>query len=178
MKKLSAILLLLSLATFARGQVSGTIADITRNHPSPEPSEILGKWFFNSIGMVFMDKSGAVPSVAEATELMNAMGATPQGCSVTFHDLRKCTFAVGRKTFNINWSVNADTCGFRVSMGPLGLSGYLVETDDGIEMIFSRPNLFTMLFFLCTGAERKYIKPLGELLDCTQGLTLGILFTR
>ena len=178
MKRLSAILLLFSLALTARGQVSGTIADITENNPSPAPSEVLGKWRLKGIGMVFMEKSGPTPSVAEATELMSSMGADRQGCSVTFHDLKKCTFAVGKKTFNINWSVNADTRGFRVSMGPLGMNGYLVDTGEGIEMIFSRPNLFTMLFFLCTGAERKNIKPLGELLDCTQGLTLGILFTR
>ena len=171
-------MLMFSLAISARGQVSGAIADITENHPSPVPSEVLGKWRYKGIGMVFMEKSGSMPSVDEATELMDAMGANRQGCSVTFHDLKKCTFAVGKKTFNINWSVDADTRGFRVSMGPLGLNGYLVETDEGIEMIFSRPNLFTMLFFLCTGAERKNIKPLGELLDCTQGLTLGILFTR
>ena len=178
MRKLSVRLLLLSLASFARGQVSGTITDITRNHPSPEPSEILGKWCFNSVGTVFMDNSGPVPSIAEATRLLSAMGANPQGCSVTFHDLKKCTFAVGKKTFNINWATYPDTREFRVSLGPMGLKGYLVETDEGIEMIFSRPNLFTMLFFLCTGAERKNIKPLGELLDCTQGLTLGILFTQ
>ena len=178
MKRLSAILLLFSLAISARGQVSGTIADITKDHSSPVPSEILGKWSYKGIGMVFMENTGPTPSVAEASALMNAMGATQQGCSVTFHDLKKCTFAVGKKTFNINWEVFADSREFRVSMGPLGLKGYLVETDEGIEMIFSRPNLFTMLFFLCTGAERKNIKPLGELLDCTQGLTLGILFTR
>ena len=178
MKRLSAVILMLSLAIAARGQVSGTIADITRDNPSPVPSEVLGKWSFKGIGMVFMEKSGQTPSVAEATELMSAMGANRQGCSVTFHDLKKCTFAVGKKTFNINWSVDPDTRGFRVSMGPLGMNGYLVDTGDGIEMIFSRPNLFTMLFVLCTGAERKNIKPLGELLDCTQGLTLGILFTR
>ena len=178
MKKLSAIFLLLSLAICARGQVSGTIADIARDYPSPVPSEILGKWRFQGLGMVFMDKAGEGPSLAEATALMDAMGANRQGCSVTFHDLKKCTFAVGEKRFNINWAVNAVTREFRVSLGPLGLTGYLVDTGDGIEMIFSRRDLFIMLYFLCTGAERKNIKPLGELLDCTQGLTLGILFTR
>ena len=178
MRKLSAILLFLSLAISGRGQVSGTIADITRDYPSPVPSEMLGKWSYKCSGLVFMGKTGPVPSIAEAEELMNAMGANPLGCSVTFHDLKKCTFAVGKKTFNINWAVDSESREFRVSMGPLGLKGYLVQTDEGIEMIFSRPNLFTMLFFLCTGAERKNIKPLGELLDSTQGLTLGILFTR
>ena len=178
MRRLSAILVLLSMAIAARGQVSGTIADITRDYPSPVPSEALGKWRYKGIGMVFMGKTGQVPSVEEATGLMDAMGANREGCSVTFHDLKKCTFAVGRKTFNINWAVHADTREFRVSLGPMGLTGYLVDTGDGIEMIFSRRDLFIMLFFLCTGPERKNIKPLGELLDCTQGLTLGILFTR
>ena len=125
-----------------------------------------------------MDKTGAIPSVAEATALMDAMGANREGCSVTFHDLRKCTYAVGKKSFNINWEVNAETREYRVSLGPLGLTGYLVDTGEGIEMIFSRRDLFIMLFFLCTGPERKNIKPLGDLLDSTQGLTLGILFTR
>ena len=178
MRKLSAILLFLSLALTARSQVSGTIKDITKDYPSPTPSEMLGKWSFSGIGMVFMEKEGQVPSVKEATALMDAMGANRQGCSVTFHDLKKCTFAVGRKTFNINWAVNASNREFRVSMGPLGLTGYLVDTGEGIEMIFNRRDLFIMLYFLCTGAERKNIKPLGELLDCTQGLTLGILFTQ
>ena len=178
MRKLSAIILLLSLAVCARGQVSGTIADITRDCPSPVPSEMLGKWRYKGIGMVFMDDKGAVPSVAEATALMDAMGANREGCSVTFHDLKKCTYAVGKKSFNINWEVNADTREYRVSLGPLGLTGYLVDTGEGIEMIFSRRDLFIMLFFLCTGPERKNIKPLGELLDSTQGLTLGILCTR
>ena len=178
MKRLSAIILLLSLAVCVRGQVSGTIADITKDYPSPVPAEMLGKWSFKGVGTVFMGKTGEVPSLAEATALMSAMGANRQGCSVTFHDLKKCTFAVGKKTFNINWAVNADTREFRVSLGPMGLTGYLVDTGEGIEMIFSRRDLFIMLFFLCTGPERKNIKPLGELLDCTQGLTLGILFTR
>ena len=178
MRKLSAILLFVSLAICARGQVSGTIADITRDYPSPAPAATLGKWSFKGVGMVFMEKAGETPSVAEATALMAAMGADRQGCSVTFHDLKKCTFAVGKKTFNINWEVNSQSREFRVSLGPLGLTGYLVDTGEGIEMIFSRRDLFIMLYFLCTGAERKNIKPLGELLDCTQGLTLGILFTR
>jgi hypothetical protein len=178
MRKLSAILLMCSLAIAARGQVSGTIADITRDYPSPVPSEMLGKWRFKGVGTVFMEKTGSVPSIQEVTELMDAMGANRQGCSVTFHDLKKCTFAVGKKTFNINWAVDADTREFRVSMGPMGLTGYLVDTGEGIEMIFSRRDLFIMLFVLCTGAERKNIKPLGELLDYTQGLTLGILFTQ
>ena len=178
MKRLSAILLFLSLALSARGQVSGTIAGITSEYPSPAPSGMLGKWRFKGVGMVFMDKTGPEPSVEEATRLMDAMGANPEGCSVTFHDLRKCTFAVGKKSFNINWEVNAGTRSLRLSMGPLGLTGYLVDTGEGIQMIFSRRDLFIMLFFLCTGPERKNIKPLGELLDSTQGLTLGILFTR
>ena len=178
MKRLPVLLLFLSLAFAASGQVGGKITDITKDYPSPDPDGLLGKWSFSGIGMVFMENAGPLPDQAEALKLMNAMGATPQGCSVTFHDLKKCTFAVGKKTFNINWAVDADSRGFRVSLGPLGLNGYLVETDKGVEMIFARPHLFTMLFFLCTGPERKNIKPLGELLDCTQGLTLGIQFNR
>ena len=177
MRKLSALLLFLALAFTASGQVSGKIGDIVSKHASPEPSGILGKWCFSGIGMVFMEGTGQTPPLSEVTGLMSAMGVTPQGCSVTFHDLKKCTFAVEKKTFNINWAVDAASREFKVSMGPLGLKGYLVETDNGIEMIFTRTNLFTMLFVLCTGAERKNIKPLGELLDCTQGLTLGIQFS-
>ena len=178
MRKLSAFLLFLSLAITARSQVSGTIKDIARDYPSPTPSEMLGKWSFSGIGMVFMEEKGPMPPEKEVAALMDAMGVNPQGLSVTFHDLKKCTFAVGKKSFNINWAVNASNREFRVSLGPMGLTGYLVDTGEGIEMVFNRRDLFIMLFFLCTGPERKNIKPLGELLDYTQGLTLGILFTQ
>ena len=178
MRKLSAFLLFLSLALTARSQVSGTIKDITRDYPSPTPSEMLGKWSFSGMGMVFMEDKGPLPPEKEVATLMDAMGVNPQSLSVTFHDLKKCTFAVGKKSFNINWAVKAASREFRVSLGPMGLTGYLVDTGDGIEMVFNRRDLFIMLYFLCTGQERKNIKPLGELLDRTQGLTLGILFTQ
>lgn len=181
MKRGKIVLAALCLLSFAVGlgaQPSGNIKDIVSRYRSPEPEAMVGTWNYCDGSLVFMEKDGVLPPLSEVKSLMGAIGVNPSDFHIDFRDLKKCTFRVGKKTFNVNWEVLEDSREIRLYLGPAGLKGYLVDDGGRLFMVFTRTNLNIMLNVLCDGSERKNLKPLGQLLDTTKGLSYGFLFTK
>lgn len=177
-KSFLAGLCLLAFAVCLGAQPSGNIKSIVSMYDSPVPESMVGTWEYCDGSLVFLDKDGALPSLAEVKKYMSAIGVNPSDFHIDFNDLKKCCFRVGKKKFNVNWEVLEDSREIRLYVGPAGLKGYLVDDGGQLFMVFTRTNLNIMLNVLCDGSERKNLKPLGQLLDTTKGLSYGFLFTK
>lgn len=146
---------------------------------APSESDLIGVWGCTGSQLVFMEQSGPLPDKADVDAHLKAMGASPSNCVLTFTEGHKANFRLGDKDFNLVWTLNPSTHEFKiVALGWFKISGYLLKDNGKVILIYKRKDLFTILRFLCTGAGRKHISPLGDLLDTTDGLTVAMEFTK
>lgn len=158
--------------------LAALLSNLLSTHPIPDEEFLLGKWECTGNTLVFMDKEGDTPSSKEVSTYLKGMGVTPDNCTLTFAKGNKCHFRKGKHSFNLNWSIHPTKKEFCSSIAFFSLTGYLVQENEHIILVYNRPDLFMMMQFLCNAEERKNIAPLGELLDCCDGLTIGMVFSK
>lgn len=145
---------------------------------APSEADLLGQWVCTGSRFVFMEQSGPLPDKEEADAHLEGMGATESNCALVFSEGHKVNFRLGSKSFNLSWSLDEETLEFKAAIGLFKISGYLVSEGDKLVLVYKRKDLFMMMRFLCTASGRKHIAPLGTLLDSTEGLTVGMEFSK
>lgn len=149
---------------------------------APSEKELIGTWGYSDNIFVLMEGSSTdgveTPSKSETDSHLKAMGATHSNLVLSFSEGHKANLRLGENSFDIDWQLNPATKEFKATVGLFTIKGYLVKKGDRIVLAYTRPNLFMIMRFLCTPAGRKHIAPLGDLLDCTKGLSVAMEFTR
>lgn len=149
---------------------------------APSEKELIGSWGYVDNTFVLMDGQSAdgvkTPSKADVDSHLKAMGASHTNLELSFSDGHKAKLRLGENSFDIDWQLNSATKEFKATVGLITIKGYLVKKGDRIVLAYTRTNLFMIMRFLCTPAGRRHIAPLGELLDCTKGLTIAMEFSR
>lgn len=149
---------------------------------APSEKELIGTWGYADNFFVIMDDSSAhgaqTPSKTETDSHLKAMGATHNNLTLSFSEGHKANLRLGDNSFYIDWQLDPATKEFKASVGLFTIKGYLLKKGDRIVLAYTRPNLFMIMRFLCTPAGRKHIAPLGNLLDCTKGLSIAMEFSR
>lgn len=154
------------------------IGSLLSSGTAPTEEELIGEWKYSDSIFVFTEKNGQEPSLAEVESHMNAMGARTDNCSITFRKGHEGTLKLGTNSIDINWELDNQTKVFKASVGMFSIKGYLVRVQDNLILTYTRPNLFLIMRYLCSGEGRKHINPLGKELDCCKGLTLGLEFAK
>ena len=157
---------------------SARLEVILAERSAPETHLLAGEWHYSGNSYVFFKEEGETPSKELADENLRLMTVTPSNCVLRFLDERFCTFRVGDKKFRLTWRLNHETREFRATVALFSIKGYLVQKGDCLELIYSKPNLFMMMNFLCPRETHQYIRKLSTAMDCTEGLSLGITFSK
>lgn len=173
--KLPSIIL---FALFLAVSPSERLSDILISGKVPSAEFLQGEWHYADNSYVFFKEPGDTPTKELADTNLELMTVRPDNCVLTFLDNRFCTFRVGKMKFKLVWSLNENTREFKASVAFFSIKGFLVQEEDRIMLIYSKPNLEMMMRFLCPASTHKYIKELSTAMDVTDGLTLGIEFCK
>ena len=158
--------------------VSGKLDAILSACPAPDAAFLTGEWHYGGNGFVFIKDEGDTPSGDIADKNLKLMTVTPDNCVLTFIDGNTCIFRVGDKKFKVSCKLDPKTREFKASVAFFSIKGWLVRNGDHIDLIYTKPNLEMMMYFLCPRKTHKHIRELCSALDCTDGLTLAIEFDR
>lgn len=145
---------------------------------TPSEASLNGCWGCVDNIFVFMEDQGPTPSKSAIDAEVKAMGATRDNCQLTFTADHNLNFRVGKKSFDLKWTLDPATKEFKTTVGPVKMTGYLIEQGDNILLVYSKSDLLFIMKFLCSSDGRRHIAPASELLDCCEGLTLGMVFTK
>ena len=153
-----------------------TLAELAASTEKPLESSVTGKWGYDGNCLVFMDKSGKTPSEEEVDKLMLAMGASYDNLVFTLNPDHKGSLRLGDRSVDFDWTLDSDSRVLNTKVALFKLNGYIYADGNRLIMVYSRSDLFMMMRYLCSAEGKKNIKPLGQLLDCCEGLTVGMEF--
>ena len=178
LKKLicTALCTALSMLLFASSPV--TVGELASGVAAPSEKYLEGTWGYAGYRFVFMEKPGETPSDSSVKSRLDGMGTTYDNLELSFSPGKKGCLRLGDNKFDFSWTQDPSTMVFSSSVAFITLKGYLIDKGDRIVMVYSRPDLFLMMKYLCTADGRKNIKPLGSLLDSCKGLTVGMEFIK
>lgn len=172
------VLVAVSVAATGRIRSGDGLADVLASHDVPSAEFLKGDWHYDDNVYVCFDKKGPTPPKETADRNLALMTVNPDNCELVFLDGRTCTFRVGDMKFKLVWELDQKTCEFKATVALFSIKGYLVRVGDRLALVYSKPNLFMMMRFLCPLSTHKYIKELSSAMDVTKGLTLAILFSK
>lgn len=170
--------MLISLAAAGQSLPAARLQDFLKAHQVPTADFLAGDWCYDDNVYIFFKAEGETPTKETADRDLELMTVRPDNCELVFLDERTCTFRVGNKKFKLDWRLDPQTREFRARVAFFAIKGYLVQVGDRIALIYSKSNLEMMMRFLCPGATHKYINDLTSEMAGTDGLTLGILFSK
>ena len=153
-----------------------TLEELFASTGKPSEKGVTGKWGYDGNRLVFTGKSGQVPSASEIDRCLLKMGASRENLVLTLNPDHTGSLRLGDRSADFSWTLDSDARVLSTTVVLFKLKGYLCVDGDRLVMVYSRSDLFLMMRYLCSSEGKKYIKPFGQLLDCCDGLTVGMEF--